>query len=285
MREVRLFRHRELVWQMTWCHVPPMPEWTLWHYWGLTYWSVNWVFTCWYGEIWTIVWGWLPGIWVTMVSPMGTYSLLMWGNKPSVLHIRPLMPVFMSGWLIQPWSPAAFILSPADGRNRRPYLFRSRQQGLTKWGWYWMGKPGIVSQGKELILIVTQEWSDTSDSRLHSGIYGTSCMSYSGGHCADCCRKGIQETYFLTLPVNGCILHNGSLVIQVLETHLQYTRIPATGWHAGKFAKAQPSPNVNALSLTKSLAVKLMKDKLCSYCNISSEPSNFANTCQNIFFR
>ena len=26
-----------------------------------------------------------------------------------------------------------------------------------------------------------------------------------------------------------------------------------------------------------------MKDKLCSYCNISSEPSNFANTCQNIF--
>ena len=51
MREVKLFRHRELVWQMTWCHVPPMPELTLWHHWGLTYWSVNWVFTCWYGEI------------------------------------------------------------------------------------------------------------------------------------------------------------------------------------------------------------------------------------------
>ena len=154
-----------------------MPEWTLRHFWGLSHWCVSWVFTCWYVAIWTVVWGRLPEMWVTMVSLLGTYSLSMWGNKPRIHHIGSLMLVFLTGWLIQPWSPAAFILSPADWTNRRHYQFRSRQQGLTNWGWYWSEKPGIVSQGKELILLVIQEWSDNSESGLRSGIYGTSCVT------------------------------------------------------------------------------------------------------------
>ena len=108
----------------------------------------------------------------------GTYSLLVWDNKPSGLHIGPLMADFLSGQMVQLWSPVAFILSPGW------------TGGLTCWGpenkdlligVVMEGKPGIVLQRKELILLVIHEWSDTSDSRLHGGIYGTACISYSGG--------------------------------------------------------------------------------------------------------